>query len=98
MWAEKSRRRGELPSDWSVIRRRVIARDGGLCVLCGAPGRDVDHIDRLGGHELSNLRLLCRSCHMRRTGRDGGRSPRRPRVRREWGKWQSRGGKHPGLR
>lgn len=80
-WSDRSRRRLELPSGWASIRREVIARDGGRCVLCGAPGTDVDHVVRGSDHSLGNLRLLCRACHMRRTGRDGGRTSRKPRPR-----------------
>lgn len=98
MWASESKRKAELPSDWAARRRRVIARDKGVCVLCGAPGTDVDHIDRFGPHDLWNLRLLCHPCHMRRTGRDGGLAVRRPHMKRKWDKWKPRGNKHPGLK
>lgn len=97
-WEKKSRRRGELPSDWPAIRKRVIARDVS-CVLCGNYGNHVDHIDRFGPHELWNLRLLCEHCHMKRTGKDGARARRRGfKPKRKWDKWQRRGGKHPGLK
>lgn len=43
-------------------RAEVIARDGGLCVLCGEPGEDIDHING-DSDDLSNLRLLCKPCH-----------------------------------
>lgn len=44
------------------VREAVKERDGGLCVQCGEPGVDLDHID---GNESTaeNLRLLCRPCH-----------------------------------
>ncbi|WP_399335722.1 HNH endonuclease [Varibaculum cambriense] len=70
----------QLPKDWRRIRVEVIQRDHGRCQICGAPGTDVDHIVRGQDHSLSNLRLLCRRCHMRRTGRDGGRVKYRSRV------------------
>ncbi len=44
------------------VYRAVWERDGGRCVLCQAPGQDVDHIDGPSS-ELSNLRLLCKACH-----------------------------------
>ena len=69
----------------------VIKRDR-VCVLCGQPGRDVDHIIRGQDHSLSNLRLLCRSCHMQRTGRDGGTAKRAPK--RKWDRSEA----HPGRR
>ena len=40
----------------------VIERDQGLCQLCGASGVEIDHIDG-NSPDLSNLRLLCRTCH-----------------------------------
>lgn len=77
-WTNDHRRMTELPNDWAARRRAVIARDK-VCVLCGRQGRDVDHIARGTDHSLQNLRLLCRSCHMKRTGRDGGTARRRPK-------------------
>lgn len=96
--ARSSRLGGPLPPDWQRIRRLVIARDGGRCVFCGAPGTDVDHIYSSTDHRPENLRLLCRHCHMRRTQgqaadswrRKGRRRPRR-RVFRE-------PPRHPGYR
>lgn len=43
---------------------RVMVRelDAGRCVLCGDPGREIDHIDGPSG-DLANLRLLCEDCH-----------------------------------
>lgn len=43
--------------------------------LCGAT--EVDHIDGLGphgprGHDLDNLRSLCKSCHSKKTVREDG--------------------------
>jgi hypothetical protein len=46
----------------SEVRRAVIERDQGRCVLCGGPGEEVDHIAG-PSPELTNLRLLCKSCH-----------------------------------
>lgn len=49
------------------IRRAVFARDGHLCLLCGATeDLTLDHIwpQVLGGeHTLENLRVLCRPCN-----------------------------------
>lgn len=51
-------------------RHEVIARDGHRCLACGATeDLTVDHIkhqSRGGGHEVENLRALCRSCNSRR--------------------------------
>lgn len=93
MWSNKpqSRRSRELPKDWRKLRARVLARDHGRCVMCGAPATHVDHIERGQDHSSANLRALCQSCHMKRTGHDGGTTKRaekrraRPRER------------HPGL-
>jgi 5-methylcytosine-specific restriction endonuclease McrA len=59
----------------------VIQRDGEMCVQCGAPGAEIDHIiprSRFGRKrkkeqdELSNLQLLCLPCH--RSKHMGGRT------------------------
>lgn len=43
-------------------RALVKERDGGLCVFCGAPGEEIDHI--MGpSNDPANLRLLCHDCH-----------------------------------
>ena len=47
-------------------RQTVIARDGGKCVLCAAPGTEIDHIVD-SSSELTNLQLLCHDCHMEKT-------------------------------
>ena len=44
-------------------RDYVITRDAGLCVMCGEPGTEIDHIDG-SSPDPSNLRLLCHSCHV----------------------------------
>lgn len=60
---------------WSAIRRIVWQRDSGKCVHCGADvPLDECHIDhirsgKLGTNELSNLRTLCRRCHVLRLDR-----------------------------
>lgn len=57
----------------------MIARDGGVCQLCGelVQGSDRDaHIDHIlekadgGTDAITNLRLVHRSCHSRRHARD----------------------------
>ena len=67
--------RGYGSAAWQRVRQAVIARDGGICRLCGllctiAPGDcHVDHIDPKARDEaaeatpLEGLRLLCRKCH-----------------------------------
>ena len=62
-----------------MTRLAVIARDEGVCQLCGcivAGGPRQAQVDHLrpkaegGSDAMSNLRLLCLSCHSRRTARD----------------------------
>lgn len=67
-----SDRRQRLPANWPTLRKRVYKRDGGMCVLCGAPGNDVDHIVPGDDHNMENLRLLCTSCHKKKTAEEGG--------------------------
>lgn len=68
--------RGYCSAAWRRLRKRVIARDGGICQLCGQPivgePGDVDHIvpKPLGTDALDNLRLLHHACHSRRTALD----------------------------
>lgn len=49
------------------VRRRVLARNGGRCVLCGvATAREIDHIlavVRGGDDNESNLQGACRPCN-----------------------------------
>lgn len=59
---------------WRETRLRVLSRDGYRCQrpCCGAALTEneshVDHIKsgKLGTNELSNLRSLCRRCHVLR--------------------------------
>jgi hypothetical protein len=48
------------------IKKVVIANAGGRCSLCGKRGSEIDHITGTSG-ELSNLQLLCRACHTKKT-------------------------------
>jgi 5-methylcytosine-specific restriction protein A len=65
----KSRQPKEI---WQVTRLRVLERDGYCCVRCQVPlGIDtaqVDHIQsgKRGDNRMSNLRTLCRRCHVLR--------------------------------
>ena len=57
---------------WKEKRRRVWIRDGKKCVKCEKPqGLNECHIDHIksgknAGNEMSNLRTLCRRCHVLR--------------------------------
>lgn len=73
-----STRRSRLPADWARLRVLVLARDHGRCTeststgsRCGAAATDVDHITRGDDHSLSNLRALCRACHLKKSSREG---------------------------
>lgn len=58
---------------WDQTRARVWERDGRACVRCMAPlALDACHMDhiksgKLGTNEMSNLRTLCRRCHVLRS-------------------------------
>ena len=60
---------------WMATRRRILVRDGFRCVRCGIPVDEdtaqIDHIrsGKLGTNEDSNLRSLCRRCHVLRADR-----------------------------
>jgi 5-methylcytosine-specific restriction protein A len=68
--------RGYCSAAWRRTRLAVIARDQGICQLCGLlviGSPDIDHIvekAKGGTDSLSNLRVLCKSCHSKRTVRD----------------------------
>jgi 5-methylcytosine-specific restriction protein A len=89
-WAT-SKRRDELPSDWTTRRVRVLRRDSYKCqardslgVLCGAPANQVDHIEPGNDHSYENLRSLCRWHHARKSYAEGAAARRpHPRQRRE---------------
>ena len=49
-------------------RRVVRDREHDRCVLCAAPGQEIDHIDG-DSADLDNLRLVCRRCHRDVTAR-----------------------------
>ena len=42
--------------------RKAIFDDESRCVLCGAPGTEIDHIDGPSANP-ENLRVICRDCH-----------------------------------
>lgn len=72
-----SSQRGYCSAAWRRTRLQVIARDGGVCQLCGivvSRMAQIDHIHEKaagGDDSLSNLRLLCLPCHSRRHGGPG---------------------------
>ena len=63
------------PEEYTVVRKRVLARDGWRCQDCGTM-RDlqVHHLkprSQLGGDVMHNLITLCAGCHKKRHGRGG---------------------------
>ena len=52
-------------------RDRIFKRDGRVCQLCGTDEGEM-HIDHIiprkvgGDHSLDNLRVLCKSCNLRK--------------------------------
>ena len=76
---------------WCKLRDAVIIEHGCRCSFCGClvvlrkkeatsktPLANVDHIDgNVWNRERDNLRVLCASCHSRRTARDQGFAQKR---------------------
>lgn len=82
-WQSSQRRRG-LPKNWAVLRSRVIKRDGSVCQECKTYTKnpDVDHIVPGDNHSLSNLQVLCRECHKKKTATESAAARRRMRALR----------------
>jgi 5-methylcytosine-specific restriction protein A len=96
---ETSDRRLRLPPDWNQRVAEVKRRDGGRCTWrlpsgkrCPRPGSDVDHRENDDNHDLSNLQLLCRHHHEKKTLREAwaGRQKRRQKP-------EKRVERHPGM-
>lgn len=92
-----STRRARLPRGWStVIVPRILARDRGVCYLCGTPGADtVDHVVRGDDHSDSNLAAVHDTnpphCHRHKSSAEGNSARWRVREQRP-------AERHPGLR
>ena len=83
--AELNGRRGGSRA-WTAIRKRIMDRDGGRCVVCGGPGEAVDHrIPRAAGGEdtWSNLQTLCNPHHREKTLRELQTLSQMPKQRRK---------------
>jgi 5-methylcytosine-specific restriction protein A len=90
-----SRRSAPLPRDWPRIRRRILARDHGICHVCGRTcANEVDHVIPAidgGSDDDSNLAAIhARPCHVKKTAAEANRhnAMATPRKRPEE--------KHPG--
>ena len=99
---ENSDRRSRLPSNWSQLVKTVKERDEGRCrwILpsgnrCPRPGTDVDHRRNDDNHDLSNLWLLCRHHHDKKTAREAWAGKFQKRKPGPSGKRQD---PHPGIR
>ena len=73
---------------WRIVRRQVLDRDNWTCTNCGGRGRmEVDYIRPIsrGGKpfDLNNLRALCRTCHVKISGK---LSRKPPPERAAWDK------------
>lgn len=72
-----STRRSRLPPGWaSTTVPRIMARDHGICYLCGQPGADtIDHKQRGDDHCDSNLGAVhdrtAPHCHRTKTAHEG---------------------------
>lgn len=83
--------------EWAATRQRILARDHGMCHICGQPGADeVDHVIPVyagGSDDDTNLAPAhAHPCHARKSALEGvaaraarGRQARAPEA-------------HPGLR
>ena len=67
---------------WRGLRLEAKRRDGWRCVRCRSKvGLEVDHIQPVERRPdlalvLDNLQTLCKACHLDKTTRERGRSPR----------------------
>lgn len=89
-------RRAGLPSNWTSTVVPAVKRRDHVCVQCGQPGNEVDHIGDPRNHDLENLRLLCSKCHMRRTQAQAAEGRARARKARAEALRQAERNNHPG--
>ena len=88
-WATSNRRDALDKRRWSLVRRKVLRRDKGMCRFCAMPASTVDHRLPLawGGapFEQANLQSMCEECHRMKTDEEGvlGRKLGRAEVGRE---------------
>lgn len=75
---------------WAATRTRILARDKGVCWICGMDGaRSVDHIVPRaygGGHDDANLAAAHMKCNSKRGGHMKGPKSGLPRANASrWG-------------
>lgn len=77
-WQQQSRRRSQLPPNWTALRATVRARAGARCEhvnpngqRCTTTGNQCDHITRGNNHNLDNLQWLCHAHHAAKTALEG---------------------------
>jgi 5-methylcytosine-specific restriction protein A len=66
-WAQSTRADALDKKKWSIIRKRVLRRDHGICRFCQEAANTVDHRRPLawGGepYDPLNLQAMCQPCH-----------------------------------
>lgn len=72
-----SDRKARLPSGWTEIRKRVLARDP-TCKICGVrPSTHCDHIRaKTDDDRPSQLQGVCATCHALKSSAEGNAAPR----------------------
>lgn len=55
--------------------RKIYLMEHSICVICGQPATDVDHIKDHNGDKVlfwneKNLQALCHSCHSKKTAKE----------------------------
>lgn len=67
-----SDRKARLPSGWTKIRARILARDP-VCKICGVrPSTHCDHIvAKADDHSETGLQGVCGPCHDQKSAREG---------------------------
>ena len=71
---QESRHQRGYGTRWYRLRAYILARDSGLCRVCGRPASEVDHIvpkSRGGTDDEDNLQTICTACHAQKTAREG---------------------------
>lgn len=87
MWQKNAGRAapGRLPSNWKVLRRRVLTRDFHVCQMrgerCQLVATEVDHIIPNEDHSMGNLRAVCKVCHWEKTKVEAAEGYRRALTR-----------------